>query len=331
MSRACFLRAAALALASYLFAGVCLAEGERVSSLEAPALDWPEARRSVEAELRASGFEVSPEPSTADEPSRLLAELESLGEGWAGRVTIVRIGATGIAYVWVPAQRRTYRVLAPPVEPSVAAGMLALRVVELLSLHPTPSDTSSEKRVEPAKPPAATPTAPPVDESLGAAFGVGTGFGVGVRTPSTKLLVAVDVALLPPLYAELSGAASVLPATLALGRGSATLQEQQVALHLVLSTDRARAFTAAGGLGMALQCLQIFPEQDEGARSSQEHTCVALTSARMRAGFTLGSVGLWAMVEPGISLPRVHLLRDDDTVATLGIWLNASMGLSWQL
>jgi hypothetical protein len=342
MSRVARLCAAALALASYLFAGATLAQEGRVSSLEAPALDWPEARRSVEAELRASGFEVLPERSSAVEPSLLLTELESPGEGWAGRVTIVRIGATGIAYVWIPAQRRTYRVLAPPTEPSVAAGMLALRVVELLSLHPTPVERPAEAtEVERVAPPAARPpgpapsaaarSAPPVDGSPEAALGVGAGLGVGVRSPSTKFLMTIDLTLLPPLYVELSGAASVLPATLAFERGSATMQEQQLGAHLVLSTARARGFTAAGGPGMALQCLQLVPEQSAGARATQQHTCVALASARARAGFTFGALGVWAMLEPGLSLPRVRLLRDDETIATLGVWMNASVGLSWQL
>jgi hypothetical protein len=342
MSRVACFRGAAWALAIYLFAGATLAQEERVSSIEAPALDWPEARRSVEAELRASGFEVSPEQSTAIEPSLLLAELERPGDGWAGRVTIVRIGATGIAYVWIPAQRRTYRVLAPPTEPSVAAGMLALRVVELLSLHPTPVERSAgaadDERAAPPpsaptapEPTSAAPSPPPVGWAPEAVLGLGAGLGVGVQSPSTKFLIAMDLRLLPPLYAELSGAASLLPATLAFERGSATMQEQQVGAHLVLSTARERGFTATGGPGIALQCLQLVPKQDTEARATQQQTCVALASARVRAGFTFSTVGVWAMLEPGLSLPRVRLLRDDETIATLGVWMNASVGLSWQL
>ncbi len=337
MSRLACLCAAALALASYLFAGTTLAQEGRVSSLEAPTLDWPEARRSVEAELRASGFEVSPVQSSAVEPSLLLGELESPGDGWTGRVTIVRIGATGIAYVWIPAQRRTYRVLAPPTEPSVAAGMLALRVVELLSLHPAPIERPAELAVAPAaEPPASapsrlTPPTQPLDGAPDAALGVGAGLGIGVRSPSTKLLITVGLSLLPPLYAELSGAVSVLPATLAVEQGSATMQEQQLGAHLVLSTARTRGFTASGGPGMALQCLQLVPEQSTEARAMPQHTCVALASARARAGFGFGTVGVWAMLEPGLSLPRVRLLRDNETIATLGVWMNASVGLSWQL
>lgn len=328
MRRTLRLGAATWGLTSFLLAELAPAEQEHVSSLEAPALDWPEARRSVEAELRASGFEVSTEQSSAVEPSRLLAELESLDDGLAGRVTIVRVGATGIAYVWVPSRRRTYRVLAPPVEPSVAAGVLALRVVELLTLHPAPGTRDSRDAT-------AQPTAPGdagrASAALGALLGLGAGFGADLRTPSTRLLLAVDATLLGPLHAEFSGAGSVVPATLAVEGGTATLQQQEVGLHVMLSTARGQGFTAAGGFGLALQCLQVSPASDEDSQARQQGTCVALTSARVRAGFAWRALGVWAMLEPGLSLPRVHLLRDDETIATLGLWVNAGVGLSWQL
>jgi hypothetical protein len=322
-----WLRAATLALTSFLLTDLARAEQEHVSSLEAPTLDWPEARLSVEAELRASGFQVSTVQSSAVEPTGLLAELESAGEGLAGRVTIIRIGATGIAYVRVPSQRRTYRVLAPPVEPGVAAGMLALRVVELLSLHPAPPEKASRDIAEHP----VLSEAPSTSPGLEARAGLGAGFGAGLRSPTARVLVNLDATLLGPLHAELYGAGSLFPGTVALDDGSATMQEQELGLSLVLSTEHGPGWAAAGGFGLALQCLQVFPASDQSAEPRQQNTCVALTSARLRAGFDWSTLGIWTMVEPGLSLPRVRLQRDDETIATLGLWVSATAGLHWQL
>jgi hypothetical protein len=205
--------------------------------------------------------------------------------------------------------------------------MLALRVVELLSLHPTPIENASRDA-------AAQPTpseAPMASAGTEARLGFGAGFGAGLRTPTTRVLLAVDATLLAPLHAEFYGAGSMFPGTLALEDGSATLQEQELGLHLVLSTAHGPGFAAAGGFGLALQCLQIFPASDQRAEARQQNTCVALTSARLRAGFAWSTWGVWALLEPGLSLPKVRLQRDDETIATLGLWVSATAGLSWQL
>jgi hypothetical protein len=271
---------------------------------------------------------VVEEQSSATEPSGLLAELESADEGWAGRVTLIRIGSTGIAYVWIPALRRTFRVLAPKVAPDVAAGMLALRVVELLSLDPGPREQPRKDVVDAPPPPPHQPLGERDDSLL---VGIGAGFGAGLRAPSTRVLLAFEAELPPPFRVALSGAASVAPAALALDDGSAKLHEQDLGLHLMLSTARGQGFSAAGGLGLSLQCLQIVPTAADGLNARPQDACGALASARLRAGHAWSALRLWAMLEPGLSVPKVRLLRDDETIATLGLWMTTSLGLEWQL
>src|SRR5690606_38407256 len=105
---------------------------ERVRCLRAPEMDWSEGRRSVEAELRASGYETVGAESTAVEPSGLLAELRASGhDEVVASVIVVRLGRTGIAYVWLARKDRIFRVVASNEEPAIAAHVLSLRVAEL--------------------------------------------------------------------------------------------------------------------------------------------------------------------------------------------------------
>ena len=79
------------------------AEAPVVVSVHAPEMDWPEARRNVEAELRASGFEVEARQSAVVDPGSLLAELPLYAAQEprsVGSVTVVRVGSTGLAYEW---------------------------------------------------------------------------------------------------------------------------------------------------------------------------------------------------------------------------------------
>lgn len=319
------------------------ADVPEVVSVHAPAMDWPEARRNVEAELRASGFDVQARQSLVRDPGSLLAELPlhaAKHSRSVGSVTVIRVGTTGLAYVWVREHERLFRVDAPSAEANVAAGMLALRVADLMAVRPW-------KVQEPLPPPAkdegasAPPEAPTDDGSPGVRswdgrpwvwLGVGAVSGITSTPPGAQVSLGVNVPLWGPTSLDVGGAASVVPLSARLPEGPAVVNHQQLGGHLMVRASGGEHWSLAAGLGGSGLCLQAQGTPHEAARGLRDATCVGLLSGRARVLFRWHEVLLWAMAEPGWALPGVRLRTDQRADVTVGRpWLAAAVGVGWRL
>lgn len=330
------------------------AEAPVVVSVHAPEMDWPEARRNVEAELRASGFEVEARQSAVVDPGSLLAELPLYAAQEprsVGSVTVVRVGSTGLAYVWVRDHERLFRVDVPSAEANVAAGMLALRVADLMTVRPgkrqedsppgghpaAPRDSSAA--VRDASPPPASAARGRGDGSASEAarpwvwLGAGAAFAVTSGAPGAQITLGAGFPLTGITSLELGGALSVTPASVGLPEGSVDVDHQQLGAHLMLRAGGGAHWSLTTGLGASAWCLQAQgTAQDDDVRGVRDTTCVGLASARARLTLRWRDVSLWAVAEPGLVVPTVRLRADRRTDVELGRpWFAATLGVGWQL
>lgn len=312
--------------------GTVRAEPTTVLSVHAPSMDWPEARRDVEAELRASGFDVVPRQSAAVDPTGLLTELASRSAEHpdsVGAVTVLRVGSTGLAYVWIPARQRMFRVNVPTSDARVAAGMLSLRVADLMAVRPW-----AEPEPPPKPPPA--DTAPPAPESPRLKswiwLGLGPTFGSVTDQPGGHVTLGVNVSFAEHWSLDFGGAASLLTSNARLPEGAVSVDHQQLGAHLLVHPVRAQRWSLAGGLGGGALCLQVQGTTDENVVGLQDAACAGLVTLRARVLVHWDQLLLWATLEPGLALPPVHLRADDRAAGTIGRpWLSASVGVGWRL
>ncbi len=329
------------------------AEAPLVVSVHAPEMDWPEARRNVEAELRASGFEVEARESRVVDPGSLLADLPLYAAHeprTVGSVTVVRVGSTGLAYVWVRDHERLFRVDVPIAEANVAAGMLALRVADLMTVRPGRSqeDTAAGDQAEAPRPSSAaardtSPTTPRFDVSASGDrsgssarpwlwLGAGAAFAVTSSAPGAQITLGAGFPLGEFSSLELGGAVSVTPASVRLSKGSVDVEQQQLGAHLMWRAGGGAHWALTAGLGASGWCLQAQGAAHGEARGLRDTTCVGLASARARLLLRWGEVSFWAMAEPGLALPAVRLRTDQRTDVELGRpWLATTLGVGWHL
>lgn len=336
-----FLAALTSLLGTLTLAAPVLAEGAVVFSVHAPAMDWPEARRNVEAELRASGFEVREQQTAVPDPGTLLAELPERAEGdprSVGAVTVIRVGSTGLAYVWVRDHARLFRIDTPSPDASIAAGMLALRVADLMTVRPAAPADEAPPEQPPRElvdaPVESTPSAPPPARRSGVWLwlGLGGAFVALPATPGLQLSTGLSARLSDLLRLEVGGAASLLPSEVREPEGSVLVGHQQLGAHLVAGTSDDAPWSVSAGAGGSGLCLQAQGSADTSSRGSRDSTCVGLVSARLRVMGRLGNAALWLMTEPGWALPGVRLRAEERLGTALGRpWWTTTAGVGWHL
>ena len=322
-----------LACAAHLFfcahSHVAWAE-ERVRSIRAPEMDWAQGRRSVEAELRASGYETVDAESVAVEPSGLLAELRAPGEEEVvASVTVVRLGRTGIAYVWLARKNRIFRVVASNEEPAIAAHVLSLRVAELVTLQHEASFEDADI-VPPEKKP--DDDVPSTRHPWQIFFGVGSSHSFGLIRPSVTLHPALSYEVLPIFDVELGGGLSLRRGSEAFESGEVTYGEQRLALRFLVGTDIGDRFTWRVGSALGPHCLEIQALDRLNETSTERRVCALSAGIAARGSVRFERMSLWFSAEPALLLPSVEIFDETTEVASLGRpWLGLSGGLSWRL
>jgi hypothetical protein len=295
---------------------------EQVVSLRAPEMDWEQGRLSVESELRASGYVVIPSESTAVEPSELLLDLRAAAEAkrLVASVTVVQVGRTGIAYVWLRERGRLFRVVASNDEPHIAAHVLALRVSELITV-PSP------KPVDPPGPPSA-----PAPHRWELLLGLGSSHSFGLKHPSFTLNPGLAYRVLPFFDVELGGVLSLARGSETFSSGEVAYGEQRLAVRLLLGQDFLQRAKWRLGPSAGPHCLELESTDSLGDAFHQRNVCAAQIAVVGRLSVAWDRLSLWLSAEPGLLLPAIEVLDNATPIATLGRpWLLLSGGLAWTL
>jgi hypothetical protein len=328
-------------LGTLTLAGPVAAENAVVLSVHAPAMDWPEARRNVEAELRASGFDVREQQTVVLDPGTLLAELPRHAEAdprSVGAVTVIRVGSTGLAYVWLRDHARLFRIDTPSPDATIAAGMLALRVADMMTVppasaadEPPPEAPQHEAEAAPTRETSSAP--PPAGPSpLWLWLGLGAALVTLPAEPGVQLSTGLSARLSDLVRLEASAAASLLPGEVRVPEGGVLVEHQQLGVHLLATTRENAPWSLSAGAGGAGLCLQAQGSPDDSARGLRDSTCAGLVSARLRLLARWGDAAVWLMTEPGWTLPAVRLRSDERLGVALGRpWWTTTVGLGWRL
>jgi hypothetical protein len=124
----------ALVLALLTIAGLGQAAGRVVVLKPSNGESWPEATRSVLAELALAGFEVVVEPSQETRLEGLLQQLKRVthDENTVAGVLITRVPAGGLGYVWIREAASPLQLMEEHPDSALAHNAFALRLVDVL-------------------------------------------------------------------------------------------------------------------------------------------------------------------------------------------------------
>ena len=299
---------------------------------------WPEGTRAVIAELAASDDQVLVRPSASSTFAALMGELEKAAseEETVGAVCVGQSGSIGIAYVWVNGSASAIRVDDDMREGAVAEGAVALRVTELLHVRnlQLPSAKKEQKKTpEPAVPPPPPPP-PPEREPGPPAFT--TWLGVGLLTssdasgpaPTASVGARVPFASMLALEGAATSSFGWLQVSTDVGRSEVSMQA--LTLHAVLDPWAEGPASFSLGFGGGAAWVAQLGKPSLGYASLYDSTTVGLLSARVGGTVRTGHLSVIAYAEPGLLVPAVSLMADDETLAELGRpWFSALLGLGF--
>lgn len=269
--------------------------------VSAGALDWPEARRSVEAELAATGFRVAARESDVSTPGRLIDELRSTTHGAPevrGSVAVFREGGEGRAYVWISERENFFQVNAPAQTDPTAAQVLSLRVVELLRVRlldqaPEPAVATPEPEQEPKRGVSAVWVAG------------GPWLSPDLDLPLLVFTLGASFRLLDPLDLDLSAHSSLLSGEADTGPGLVTLSATALSAHGMWLPYDSEGFTVGLGAGGGA----LF--YDAGGLGSARYVgrnaagVAGLVSVRARVLARAAGLSFLIGVEPSVTLPEM--------------------------
>ncbi len=328
-------------------------------------MNWEVGLRHVRAELTASGFLVQQETSSAVNPSDLLIELRNpdKNDDLIASVTVLRIGRSGLAYVWLHDEGRMYRAEGSHTDPSEAATILSLKIVELIRLRgdgftseskstaaseQQPPSSPSNRRTRSAEAPSkanvknetaprqtssksldsSSPTDPRPFGFRASALG-GIAFGSGLDQPLPELGLDLSHQFLPWFSWGVSGVSSLGSSLHHYEKGAIRLRSHRLLLRLALSHGQ-RLWWQVGPKG-GLHCLQTRTISSSVTQSSTRTTCAFALGGFARTGLQLGGLSLFLEGELGATTRALRLLEDKEVVATLGRpWTALHGGLGWQ-
>jgi len=287
----------------------------------AGTLDWPEARRTVEAELAATGFRVSARPSAVATPGKLIDELRASAHSAPdvrGTVSVFREGGEGRAYVWIPERENLFQVDAPSATDPTAAQVLSLRIVELLRVRLLD---------EPPKP----EPPPPEPRGFNAAWvALGPWFSPDLDEPLVEFTVGVGFRVMDQVELDLSGSATARSGQAETEAGAATVSATTLSAHGLWLAHESEHFGLAVGLGGGAL---LFDGSGLGSGAfvgQNQSTAVGLTSARVRAQWRLRELTFLLLLETGVTLQPITVAADGTEAFRFGQpLLLSSPGVGW--
>lgn len=294
----------------------------------AAEMDWPEGRRSIEVELRASGYQLEGAASDAVEPGLLLEQLQQPGDSAvAASVTVFRMGRSGIAYVWLPDIEKLYRVTSSESEPLRAANILSLRVVELISLRgsgfkvdqspPSPGKPEPPKSPRPQLDPASEP--PQLDEPKWAArLGAGVGLGSGLSQPLANVYLGLQRNVIPALALELSGEFSVGFAEQRFERGTIDVAQQGIWLGALFQSKLVGRLGGQIGPTLGYRCFDMRVNATDIPEEAAYRACGVAGGLVARLGVRWSSLSAWLAGVGTVGFAPIRMFDGEDVIATLG-------------
>lgn len=298
-------------------------------------LDWTQGRVTLLAELRASGFAVQVVPSDARTPGQLIDVLRQTGSAvdhLGGIVSVLAGPERARAYVWLPERDDLIQVDAPADDHGVAADVLALKVVELLRVKlaaPLPATPeAARERADAAAP------ARPVEPHRPFTFWLLGGPELEATSGSAALQMGLGGrwAWSTRWGIELSAAGTASASELQHDSGSMRLSTTRVAAHPSFSSrgDDGLWYGLGAGAGISLLTARLVAAADFEANDLNE--VFPFVSARGRAGWTFGSVSVFASAELGFAFVDIELLADDRMLSQYGgPFLFGAAGVAWHL
>ncbi len=307
--------------------GSSRADSEKsVHLLRAPEMDWPEGQRGVEAELVASGYAVAHRSSSALEVGVLLDELQvESTEAPLARVAILRIGRSGIAYVWLRSSGSTYRVTSGDPDPARAANILSLRVVELINLRgeglaaePIASEVNPDKTPAAPEPVVVEPevsspeTEPRWTLFLGAGITGGSGFDSAL--PSFEVSLGREVA--GPFGVQAAFSVDIHPSSQRFESGTVDVGRTGGALGAFVGFGRSLWWQL--GVAAGVECYSFSWAQTSDVGNRSRSACTANGSAFVRSGLRFQDATLWLSGSMSLGQRAIRLLDADVVIASYG-------------
>lgn len=321
----CFRAYLGSGLASAVLLGLCpVAHADEVRLLEVAALDWPDARRGLVAELSAAGFEVVPLASENEQPDALLEELARDDEHrFVASAAALREGDAGVAYVCLRGSSEVYRVTSSDADPALAAHVVALRVAELIALH--------RRQDTPAPPTPSAAPAPSVereDQRSNWEVGLGTAlrWSSGLADPLVDLSANVGFRIGAWLSLDARGSWSVASSGRDFADGTVEVDVRSLGLgvsaHLseVLARPGSRRSPWVSSVSTRgiLECFEIVAFENATATTSSTTACVPTLALSGRFGYRLAHWSFWLDAQGSFGLQAVRLVSEEAELATLG-------------
>lgn len=295
--------------------------------VHAGRLDWPEARRSVEAELAATGFRVATRPTDIGTPGRLIDELRRATQDAPevrGSVAVFREGGEGRAYVWIGERENLFQVNAPLETDPMAAEVLSLRIVELLRV----------RLLDEPPAPVPPPPEPPPEPVRGVSavwVAAGPWLSFDLDRPPLIFTLAASFRVLAPLDIDVSAHSSLLAGEVSTNPGRIMLSTTALTAHGTWLPVNDEHFTIGVGVGGGAFLFDASALGTEPYRGRAEAGALGLCSARARVAARAGGLSFLLALEPGVTLPAIAQETEGDEVFRFGqpvLLLNAGIGWS---
>lgn len=303
-------------------AGARAASAQRVELVQSLEMDWPEGRRGAQDELLASGYRVTDRSSGALDVGVLLEELATTerADDIVARVTVLRLGRTGIAYVWLEGSGETYRVTSGDPDPIRAANILSLRVVELIDLRGEGLEGEAVSAPPAGEPEGASAESWPADPQSAGDWRILAGGGLsrssGLRSSLTSAELIVGRRIAGLVGAEGSFSLGLNHPSRDFEATTVRVGRQRGALGVFVSSGVPLWWQAGASLG--LECHQFAWTGTSSTDARVRSACAPSSAVFGRSGVRWRDATLWISGSVSLGHRAVRLIDSGTVLASYG-------------
>lgn len=323
----------ALVLATLTIAGFGQASG-RVVVLQptggAPA-EWPEATRSVLAELALAGFEVVVEPSQELRIGPLLQQLKQATqhENTVAGVLIARVPAGGIGYVWIKDAPRTLRLIEEHPDSALAHSAFALRLVDVLRERQLTLPATAEPAPRDSPAPGESPTNTRGRLGLHAAAGVSW---VAADALAPRIQFGGHAELTSAFSLNLSGHSLLAPFSIYTAAGEVSVFSRGLSLALLFDPRAESRWGMAAGAAVGTVWFRSDGRDSASHAARSDTTSVGTLSILLAGRFRSDRLSVTLSGEPQLQLPKLRITTaDGHEVERVPFVFSLMLGFGWQV
>lgn len=291
---------------------------------------WPEATRSVLAELALAGFEVVVEPSQS-RLGPLLQQLKQVtqDENTVAGVLITRVQAGGLGYVWIKDAPHPLRLSEEHPDSVLAHNAFALRLVDVLRERQLTLPATEEPAPRDSPAPGEPPTNTRGTLGLHAAAGV-TWVLADALAPCIQF--GGHVGLTSGFSLNLSGHSLLAPFSLDTEAGEVSLFSRGLSLALLFDPRADSRWGVAAGAAAGTLWFRSNGRDSASHVAHSDTTSVGSLSLLLAGRFRSDRLSVTLSGEPQWLLPKLRITTADGReVERIPFAFSLMLGLGWQV